>query len=164
MRVKLVEHHLGNVLDLRTFFVITTGIMARPDETCRWFIGPERTLNTFEIAEQLFEVRDMMTGALIVILPTMHLRLGFQSQDKRINILLGKRLQRLGVRILLDEKGKKVSQTIGNSMKSSDGDTSRQSVFDILLDDRTKEVRDALKINVVIGGMWRVAQSRYQSG
>src|SRR6266702_5609330 len=49
-------------------------------------------------------------------------------------------------------------------MKSSYGDTSSQSALDVLLDDRTKEGRYALKINVVVGGMGRVAQPWDQSG
>src|SRR5205823_1637981 len=43
-------------------------------------------------------------------------------------------------------------------------DTSRQFALDMLLDDRTKYLRYALKINVVVGGMWRVAQSWDQAG
>src|SRR4051794_2950434 len=114
MRVKLIEHGLGNVLDRRVLMA-KTWIMAWPDDVRCWVGGSERTLHPFEIAEQLFQVRNMIMNALIVVLPAVCFPLCLESQDKRINILLGKGLQRLGVRILLDEKGKKVSQTIGTS-------------------------------------------------
>src|SRR6266446_1258677 len=66
--------------------------------------------------------------------------------------------------MLLDEKSEKVTQTIGTEMQRTCADTSRQFALDIFLDDRTKYLRYVLKINVVVGGMWRVAQSWDQSG
>src|SRR5205085_3472630 len=104
----------------------------------------------------------MNTG--IVRLPAVCFPLCFESKDKCINILLGKGLQRLGVGMLLDEKSKKGSQTVGTEMQRTCADTSRQFTLDMLLDDRTKYLRYALKINVVVGGMWRVAQSWDQAG
>jgi hypothetical protein len=38
--------------------------MARPDG----FVGPQRTLNAFEMTEPVFEVGDMVTNALIILL------------------------------------------------------------------------------------------------
>ncbi len=43
-------------------------------------------------------------------------------------------------------------------------DTSRQFALDMLLDDRTKYLWYALKINVVVEGMWCVAKPWDQSG
>src|SRR6266567_6742350 len=48
-------------------------------------------------------------------------------------------------------------------MQCGYGNTCSKSVFDVLLDDRTKDSRYVLKIYVVVGGMWRVAQPRYQA-
>src|SRR6266496_5085295 len=163
MRVKLIEHCLGNVLDRRVW-VVKTWIMAWPDDMRCWVGWPHRTLHPFEIAEQLFQVRNMIMNALIVVLPAVRIPLCLESQDKRINILLGKGLKRLGVRMLLDEKSEKVSQTIGTSMQRARADTSRQFALDKLLDDRTKDDWYILKINVVVGGMRRIAESWDQSG
>src|SRR5437764_9901888 len=135
MRIKLVEHCLGNVLDMCTWLVMNTWIMVRPDDTNRWFSGPQRTLHPFKITEPLFQVEEMIMSALIVILPAMCFPLCLESQEKRINILLGKCLQALRMRILLHEKGEKVSQTIGAEMQRTCTDTSRQFALDVLLDD-----------------------------
>src|SRR5437879_1278862 len=106
----------------------------------------------------------MIMNTLIVSRPAVCFALCFESQDKRINILLGKCLQAVRVRILLHEKGEKVSQTIGTEMQRTRTDTSRKFALDVLFDDRTKDDWYALKINVVVGGMWCVAQSWDQSG
>ena len=84
-------------------------------------------------------------NTLIVSRPAMCFALCLESQDKCINILLGKCLQVRRMRILLHEKGEKVSQTIGASMQRACADTSRQFALDMLLDERTKYLRYALK-------------------
>src|SRR5450755_1002582 len=102
MRVKLIEHCLRDVLDRRTPMV-KTWIMAWPDDMRCWVGCSYWTLHPFEIAEQLVQVGDMIMNALVVILPSMCFRLCLQSQDKHVNILLGKCLEALCVGILLDE-------------------------------------------------------------
>src|SRR5438552_14702650 len=106
----------------------------------------------------------MIMNTLIVSRPAMCFALCLESQDKCINILLGKCLQVRRMRILLHEKGEKVSQTIGTEVQCTRTDSGRQFALDMLLDDRTKYLRYALKINVVHSGRWCVAQPWDQSG
>src|SRR5258708_18332386 len=142
---------------------LITWIMARPNDACGWFIGPERTLRAFKMAEPVLQIGDMMMNAL-GILPPVCFCLCLECQEKGINILSRKGLQRLGRRILLEEKDEKITETIGASMKRRHGDTGRQSAFDVVLDSRTKHLWDPLKINVVVGRMGCIAQSWDQSG
>jgi len=109
MSIKLGQHGLGNILDMDMWLMLMTWIMAWPNDARRWFIGPERTLRTFKMAEPVLQIGDMMTNALI-ILPPVCFCLCLECQEKGINILLAKRLQRLGVRVLLGEKGEKIKQ------------------------------------------------------
>src|SRR5215831_10576383 len=104
MCVKLVEHCLGNALDLRTCLMLKTWIMAWPNDMGGWVGGTQWALRPFEIAEQLVQVGDMVMNALIVRPPAMCFRFCLESQDKCINILLAKRLERLGMGVLFDEK------------------------------------------------------------
>src|SRR5690349_21230738 len=141
-----------------------TWIMAGPDDMRCWVGWSQRTLHPFEIAQQFFQVGDIIMDALVVVLPTMCCCLCLESQDKCIDILLRKGLQRLSEGMLLDEKGEKVPQTIGASMQRTCAHTCRQLALDVLFDDGAKYVWYVLKINVVTSGMWCIAKPLDQAG
>ena len=94
---------------MRLWSILTPWIMTRPDDASRWFGWSQRTLNTLEIAEQPFDVGDMIPNTLIASLPARCFGLCLDNEDKRIEILSGKSLQRSSVGIALEEKGEKVS-------------------------------------------------------
>src|SRR5258708_20665538 len=121
--------------------ILTAWMMAWPDDASRWFVRSQRILNTLEIAEQLFYIGDMIPKTLISRFPAMCFCLCLENEEKRINILSGKDLQRSSLGISLEEKGEKVSQTRGALVQGVYADTSRQFEFNLVLNARSKHIR-----------------------